>query len=80
MAESNVDGIRGEYRRLTSAEVGVMIRAFREGQGIKRAVLAADANMSEKTLERAEGGQCVSEDSMPSHRSGTGPARGCLCW
>jgi transcriptional regulator with XRE-family HTH domain len=63
MAESNVDGIRGEYRRLTSAEVGVMIRAFREGQGIKRAVLAADANMSEKTLERAEGGQGISEDS-----------------
>jgi hypothetical protein len=48
MAESNVDGIRGEYRRLTSAEVGVMIRAFREGQGIKRAVLAADANMSHR--------------------------------
>jgi transcriptional regulator with XRE-family HTH domain len=63
MAESNVDGIRGEYRRLTSTEVGVMIRAFREGQGIKRAVLAADANMSEKTLERAEGGQGISEDS-----------------
>ncbi len=44
-------------------EIGVMIRAFREGQGVKRAVLAAEANMSEKTLERAEGGQGISEDS-----------------
>jgi transcriptional regulator with XRE-family HTH domain len=63
MADAGVDGIRGEYRRLTSIEVGVMIRTFREGQGIKRAVLAAEANMSEKTLERAEGGQGISEDS-----------------
>jgi transcriptional regulator with XRE-family HTH domain len=61
--ESTVDGVRGEYRRLTSAEVGAMIRSFRQGQGIKRAALAADANMSEKTLERAEGGQGISEDS-----------------
>ena len=61
--ETTVDGLRGEYRRLTSMEIGVMIRAFREGQSIKRAVLAAEANMSEKTLERAEGGQGISEDS-----------------
>jgi len=40
-----------------------MIRSFRQEQGIKRAALAADANMSEKTLERAEGGQGISEDS-----------------
>jgi transcriptional regulator with XRE-family HTH domain len=63
MADINVAGVRGEYRRLTSMEVGVLIRAFREGRGINRAVLAADANMSEKTLERAEGGQGISEGS-----------------
>lgn len=62
MADSNVQGIKGEYRRLTTAEVGLMIRMFREGQSIKRAALAADANMSEKTLERAESGQGISEE------------------
>jgi transcriptional regulator with XRE-family HTH domain len=63
MTDGNVNGIRGEYRRLTAAEVGLMIRMFREGHGIKRAVLAADANVSEKTLERAEAGQGISEES-----------------
>lgn len=63
MAGDNVQGIKGEYRRLTAAEVGVMIRMFREGQGIKRAVLATEAHMSEKTLERAETGQGISETS-----------------
>ena len=50
MQNPNAGGNRGEYRRLTSAEVGGMIRAFREARGIKRTVLAADANISEKTL------------------------------
>jgi transcriptional regulator with XRE-family HTH domain len=63
MTTGNVNGIRGEYRRLTSAEVGLMIRMIREAQGIKRAALAADANMSEKTLERAESGRGISEES-----------------
>jgi transcriptional regulator with XRE-family HTH domain len=40
-----------------------MILALMEGQGIKRAALAADANMSEKRLERAERGQGISDDS-----------------
>jgi transcriptional regulator with XRE-family HTH domain len=62
MAEG-VEGIRGEYRRLTSAEVGLVIKACRELQGIKRAALAADANVSEKTIERAEAGEGVSEES-----------------
>lgn len=62
MTDGNVQGIKGEYRRLTSAEVGVMIRMLRQSQGIKRAVLAADAHMSEKTLERAESGQGISEE------------------
>lgn len=40
-----------------------MIRMFREGHGIKRAVLAADAHISDKTLERAEAGHAISEES-----------------
>jgi transcriptional regulator with XRE-family HTH domain len=63
VVSENMNGGRGEHRRLTAPEVGVMIRMFREGQGIKRAALAADANMSEKTLERAESGQGVNEES-----------------
>jgi transcriptional regulator with XRE-family HTH domain len=63
MNGDNVNGVRGEHRRLTSAEVGVMIRMFRGGHGIKRVVLAADAHMSEKTLERAEAGHAISEES-----------------
>ncbi|MFZ1907323.1 MAG: helix-turn-helix transcriptional regulator [Steroidobacteraceae bacterium] len=63
MTNSNVNGIRSEYRRLTSAETGVIIRMLREGHRIKRAALAADANISEKTLERAEAGQAIGEES-----------------
>ena len=59
----NIESLRGEYRRFTSAEVGGVIRMFRESQGIKRAVLATEANVSEKTIERAEGGEGISEDS-----------------
>jgi transcriptional regulator with XRE-family HTH domain len=62
MTDSNVDGIHGEYRRFTSDEVGRLIRWYREHLDIKRAVLAAAANMSEKTLERAEAGQGISEE------------------
>src|SRR5258705_173960 len=58
-----LQGIRGEFRRFTSAEVGGVIRMFRQLQGLKRAVLAADANVSEKTIERAEAGEGISEVS-----------------
>ena len=39
-----VEGIQGEFRRFTSAEVGMLIRYYRESRGIKRAALAADVN------------------------------------
>ena len=63
MAENNVHGIKGEFRRLTASEVGLMIRLARKQQGLKRAALAADVHISEKTLERAESGLGVSEES-----------------
>jgi len=44
-----------------------MIRMFREGHGIKRAVLAADAHISDKTLERAEAGHAISEENSGQH-------------
>jgi transcriptional regulator with XRE-family HTH domain len=58
-----VNGIHGEYRRFTATEVGGVIRMFRQLQGLKRVVLAAEANVSEKTIERAEAGEGISEDS-----------------
>jgi transcriptional regulator with XRE-family HTH domain len=58
-----VEGVQGEFRRFTSAEVGMLIRYYRDLRGIKRAALAADANVSEKTIERAEAGEGISEDS-----------------
>src|ERR1700733_4944792 len=59
----NVAGIRGEYRRLSPAEIGLMIRLFRGGRGIKRGALSADAHVSEKTNERAEHGESIAEES-----------------
>lgn len=59
----NVYGINGEYRRLTPREIGLFIRDCRERMGLKRLALAAEVGMSEKTLERAESGEGVSEDS-----------------
>jgi transcriptional regulator with XRE-family HTH domain len=59
----NVQGLRGDYRKLTPVEVGIIIRAHREERGIKRAALAIDADVSEKTIERAESGAAIKEDS-----------------
>ena len=54
-----VEGIRGEYRKPTPDEIGQIVRLLREQRGIKRASLALDANVSEKTLERVESGVAV---------------------
>jgi transcriptional regulator with XRE-family HTH domain len=59
----NVYGIRGEFRRFTSREIGLFIRDCRERMGLKRLALAAEVGVSEKTLERAESGEGVSEET-----------------
>jgi hypothetical protein len=53
----NIDSLNGEYRRFTSAEVGTTIRLLRRIRGLKRAVLAAEAHVSEKTLGARRGGR-----------------------
>lgn len=58
-----VQGIRGEYRCLTSAEIGALVRMTRERLGMKRAVLAYEAKLSDKTIERAEAGVGVEKGS-----------------
>lgn len=60
----NVQGLRGEYRTLTAWEVGGLLRLMRASRGIKRAALAAEANVSEKTIERAEAGEGISQGSL----------------
>jgi len=59
----NVYGINGEFRRPTPREIGIFIRDCRERMGLKRLALAAEVGMSEKTLERAESGEGVSDES-----------------
>jgi transcriptional regulator with XRE-family HTH domain len=58
-----VYGINGEFRRLTPREVGLFIKDCRERMGLKRLALAAEAGVSDKTLERAESGEGVNEES-----------------
>jgi len=59
----NVEGIRGAYRRLTPVEVGMVVRLYRHSHELKRTALAAQAHISDKTLERLEAGVPVREDS-----------------
>lgn len=55
----HVTGIKGEFRRLTPVEIGAIVRASREQQQLKRISLAEAAHLSEKTLERIEGGKAA---------------------
>lgn len=55
----NIEGIRGEFRKPTPREIGLMVRLIREQRGIKRASLAIDASVSKKSIERVENGEVV---------------------
>lgn len=57
------NGGKGEHRRLTPAEIGKFVFQTRTERKIKRASLAADANLSDKTLERLEAGERVGDTS-----------------
>ena len=59
-----VEGIRGQFRRFTPSEVGVIVRIWRETRGMKRAVLAHEAHVSDKTVERIEAGKAVAEGTF----------------
>lgn len=57
----NEEDMLGTRRRMTPQEVGMIVRMYRESNQVKRAALAAQANVSEKTLERLEAGVPVQE-------------------
>lgn len=61
MAES-VSPEKGVYRELTLQEIAKGVRALRKWRDLKRAVLAEEAGVSEKSLERLESGQKVSDE------------------
>lgn len=60
--KENVTGIRCEFRELTPKEVGDFVRSMRKLHETKRLVLADEAGISEKSLERLESGIRVSEE------------------
>jgi hypothetical protein len=53
--------LRGEDRRLYPWEVGAVVRLERYRIRLKRLSLAMEATVSEKTLERLENGEAVSD-------------------
>jgi transcriptional regulator with XRE-family HTH domain len=57
-----LEGARGEYRELTAKQIGDFVRFQRHARGIKRLSLAQEIGVSEKSLERLEGGVRVSEE------------------
>jgi transcriptional regulator with XRE-family HTH domain len=60
--KENVTGIRGEFRELTPKEIGDFVRSIRKLHETKRLVLADEAKISEKSLERLESGIRVSDE------------------
>ena len=60
--KENVTGIKGEFRELTPKEIGDFVRSMRRLRETKRLVLADEAGISEKSLERLESGVRVSDE------------------
>ncbi len=58
----NITGIRGEFRDLAPKEIGDFVRSMRKLRETKRLVLAQEAGISEKSLERLESGVRVSDE------------------
>jgi len=60
---TEVSGIKGEYRRPNPGEIAMLVRMFRQARGMKQVVLAASADVAERTLERLEAGKPVSAET-----------------
>ncbi len=55
---------RNEYRCLTSQEIGEAVAILRKGAGMKQITLALEAGVTERTIQRVENGERVSDDSL----------------
>jgi transcriptional regulator with XRE-family HTH domain len=55
---------QGEYRNLTSQEIGHAVITFRRMLGMKQLTLALDAGVDERTVQRIERGEKVNEDTL----------------
>jgi transcriptional regulator with XRE-family HTH domain len=60
---TEVSGIKGEFRRPKPEEIAMMVRLFRKTRGIKQAGLAASAGVVERTLDRLEAGKSVGAET-----------------
>lgn len=55
---------KGEYRSLTPQEIGQAVATFRNMLGMKQLALALEAKVEERTVQRIEAGNKVSEDTL----------------
>src|SRR5947209_17246550 len=55
-----------EYRCLTPKEIGDAVKIFRKMSGMKQIALAIEAGVDERTIQRIERGEAVSETSLRS--------------
>jgi transcriptional regulator with XRE-family HTH domain len=53
-----------DYRSLTPHEIGNAVAMFRNMAGIKQLTLAMEARVTERTVQRIENGEKVSEESL----------------
>ncbi len=54
---------RGEYRTLTAAEFGELVKVFRSKNDWKQITLAYEAGVTERTIQRIEKGEQVSDET-----------------
>jgi transcriptional regulator with XRE-family HTH domain len=54
---------KGEYRAFTAAEFSELVKAFREAAGWKQITLAHEARITERTVQRIENGEPVSDET-----------------
>jgi transcriptional regulator with XRE-family HTH domain len=54
---------RGEYRTFTAAEFGELVKLFRLKNGWKQITLAYEARVTERTIQRIEKGEQVSDET-----------------
>jgi hypothetical protein len=52
---NDISGIKGEYRCPNPGEIGILVKTFRQAQGLKQAALAAASGVTTRMPERIGG-------------------------